>query len=175
MCFPLNYMANITLDLYRTPSDERMVNKTLNEKFSFDKINLKQDCSITHPVFVLGKTSSTEPMDTVGWWRKFNYCYCPNLERYYFITDITFTRQGFVELNCSVDPLMSFKEDILASTQLITRQENKIQKYIPDQSLPIHSTTKTAIRLFGNDVGGTGYTLILQTTGKGTSSPIQPA
>ena len=72
--FPLNYMANITLDLYRTPSDERMVSKTLNDKFSFDKINLKQDCSITHPVFVLGKTSSTEPMDTVGWWRKFNYC-----------------------------------------------------------------------------------------------------
>ena len=173
--FPFNYMANITLDLYRTPSDERMVNKTLNDKFSFDKINLKQDCSITHPVFVLGKTSSSEPMDTVGWWRKFNYCFCSNLDRYYFIRNIVFQKTGLVELQCDVDPLMSFKDDILNSTQLITRQENKIQKYIPDQSLPIHSATKTEIRQFGNDVGGTGYTLILQTTGKGTPSPIQPA
>ena len=78
-------------------------------------------------------------------------------------------------MQCDVDPLMSFKDDILNSTQLITRQENKIEKYIPDQSLPIHSATKTEIRQFGNDVGGNGYTLILQTTGKGTPSPIQPA
>ena len=168
--FPLNYMANITLDLYRTPSDERMVSKTLNDKFSFDKINLKQDCSITNPVFVLGKTSSTDPMDTVGWWRKFNYCYCPNLERYYYIRNIVFQKTGLVELQCDVDPLMSFKDDILNSTQLVTRQENKQQRYIPDTSLPIHSQVKTEIRQFGENVGGVSMTLLLQTSGKGGSA-----
>lgn len=160
-------MANITLDLYRTPSDERMINKTLNDKFSFNKINLKEDCSITHPVFVLGKTSSSESMDTVGWWRKFNYCYCANLERYYFIRNIVFQKTGLVELQCDVDPLMSFKDDILNSTQLVTRQENKQQRYIPDTSLPIHSQVKTEIRQFGENVGGTTMTLLLQTSGKG--------
>lgn len=159
-------MANITLDLYRTPSDERMLNKTLNDKFSFDKINLKQDCSITHPVFVLGKTSSTEPMNTVGWWRKFNYCYCSNLDRYFFIRNIVFQRTGLVELQCEVDPLMSFKDDILNTTQLVTRQEYKQQRYIPDSSLPIHAAVKTQITTFGNTVGGTDYTLILETVGK---------
>ena len=162
-------MADITLELYRCPSDERMVSKTLNDKFTFNRITFKNDTSIINPVFIVGAIKdNTEPMDTVGWWRKFNYCYCPNLERYYFITDITFTRQGLVELNCSVDPLMSFKEDILASTQLITRQENKIQKYIPDQSLPIHSQVKTQITQFGTDIGGDTQTLLLETTGKGT-------
>ena len=162
-------MADITLELYRCPSDERMVSKTLNDKFTFNRITFKNDTSIMNPVFIVGAIKdNTEPMDTVGWWRKFNYCYCPNLERYYFITDITFTRQGLVELNCSVDPLMSFKEDILASTQLITRQENKIQKYIPDQSLPIHSQVKTQITQFGSDIGGDTQTLLLETTGKGT-------
>ena len=162
-------MADITLELYRCPSDERMVSKTLNDKFTFNRITFKNDTSIMNPVFIVGAIKdNTEPMDTVGWWRKFNYCYCPNLERYYFITDITFTRQGLVELNCSVDPLMSFKEDILASTQLITRQENKIQKYIPDQSLPIHSQVKTQITQFGTDIGGDTQTLLLETTGKGT-------
>lgn len=173
--FPFKNMANITLDLYRTPSDERMIDKTLNDKFSILKIVLKEDCSILHPTFLIGKGSSDERMDTVGWWRKFNYCYCGNLDRYYFIRNIIYQKTGLVELQCDVDPLMTFKDDILDSTQLVTRQENKIQKYIPDQSLPIHSATKTEIRQFGNDVGGTGYTLILQTTGKGTPSPIQPA
>ena len=164
-------MAEITLELYRCPSDERMVSKTLNDKFTFNHITFKNDTSIMNPVFIVGAIKdNTEPMDTVGWWRKFNYCYCPNLERYYFITDITFTRQGLVELNCSVDPLMSFKEDILASTQLITRQENKIQKYIPDQSLPIHSQVKTQITQFGSDIGGDTQTLLLETTGKGTEA-----
>lgn len=164
-------MAEITLELYRCPSDERMVSKTLNDKFTFNHITFKNDTSIMNPIFIVGAIKgNTEPMDTVGWWRKFNYCYCPNLERYYFITDITFTRQGLVELNCSVDPLMSFKEDILASTQLITRQENKIQKYIPDQSLPIHSQVKTQITQFGNDIGGDTQTLLLETTGKGTET-----
>lgn len=164
--FPLNYMANITLDLYRTPSDERMINKTLNDKFSFDKINLKQDCSITHPEFVLGKTSSTEPIDTVGWWRKFNYCYCSNLDRYYFIRNIVFQKTGLVVLQCEVDPLMSFKDDILNSTQLVTRQEYKQQRYIPDTSLPIHAAVKTQITMFGNAIGGSDYTLVLETVGK---------
>lgn len=169
-------MADITLEIYRCPSDERMVSKTLNDKFEFKHITFKKDTSIMNPVFIVGAIKdNTEPIDTVGWWRKFNYCYCPNLERYYFIRNIVFQKTGLVELQCDVDPLMSFKDDILNSTQLITRQENKIQKYIPDQSLPIHSATKTEIRQFGNDVGGTGYTLILQTTGKGASSPIQPA
>lgn len=164
-------MANITLDLYRTPSDERMINKKLNEKFSFDKINLKQDCSITHPVFVLGKASSVEPMDTVGWWRKFNYCYCSNLERYYFIRNIVFQKTGLAELQCDVDPLMSFKDDILNSTQLVTRQEYKQQKYLPDQSLPIHSQVKNEIIQFGDNIGGVESTIILITSGKVVQIP----
>ena len=161
-------MADITLELYRCPSDERMVSKTLNDKFTFNHITFKNDTSIINPVFIVGAIKdNTEPMDTVGWWRKFNYCYCPNLERYYFITDIIFTRHGLVELNCSVDPLMSFKDDILNSKQLVTRQENKQQRYIPDPSLPIHSQVKTEIREFGENVGGTTMTLLLQTSGKG--------
>ena len=160
-------MADITLELYRCPSDERMVSKTLNDKFEFKHITFKNDTSIINPVFIVGAIkNNTEPMDTVGWWRKFNYCYCPNLQRYYFITDITFTRQGLVNLTCSVDPLMSFKDDILNSSQLVTRQENKQQKYLPDQSLPIHSQVKNEIRQFGNNIGGKESTIILITSGK---------
>ena len=160
-------MADITLEIYRCPSDERMVSKKLHDKFVFKHITFKNDTSIMNPVFIVGAIKdNTEPMDTVGWWRKFNYCYCPNLERYYFISNIVFQKTGFVELRCDVDPLMSFKDDILNSTQLVTRQENKRQKYLPDQSLPIHSQVKNEIRQFGDNIGGVESTIILITSGK---------
>ena len=165
-------MADITLELYRCPSDERMVSKTLHDKFVFNHITFKKDTSIINPVFIVGAIKdNTEPMGTVGWWRKFNYCYCPNLERYYFISNIVFQKTGLVELQCDVDPLMSFKDDILNSTQLVTRQENKQQKYLPDQSLPIHSQVKNEIRQFGDNIGGVESNIILITSGKVVQIP----
>ena len=161
-------MADITLTLYQCGDDKRVVKKKLKNAHAFTKITLKEDCSVTHPVFLLGAVSgSEEAQDTVGWWRQFNYCYCPNFDRYFFIENVTFTRNRLVQLTCTCDVLMSFKEDILKSTQLIARQENKQQRYIPDTSLPIHSAVKTEIKEFGNKVGGDGYTLILETVGKG--------
>ena len=161
-------MADITLELYRCPSDERMISKTLHDKFEFKHITFKSDTSIINPVFIVGAIkNTTEPMETVGWWRKFNYCYCSNLERYYFIRNIVFQKTGLVELQCDVDPLMSFKDDILSSTQLVTRQENRQQRYLPDNSLPLHSQVKTEISQFGDNIGGNSYTLLLQTSGKG--------
>lgn len=160
-------MADISLILYQCGDDDRVVRKKLENRHSFSKITLKEDCTITNPIFILGAVAgSDEAQDTVGWWRQFNYCYCPNFDRYYFIVDITFTQNRFVQIECASDVLMSFKEDILRSTQLVTRQEYKQQRYIPDTTLPIHAAVKTQITTFGNAVGGIDYTLVLETVGK---------
>lgn len=160
-------MADISLTLYQCGDDERTVKKKLENEHNFSKITLKEDCSIAHPIFILGAVAvSDEAQDTVGWWRQFNYCYCPNFDRYFYIDDVTFTRSRFVQLACTCDVLMSFKDDILRSTQLVTRQEYKQQRYIPDTSLPIHAAVKTQITTFGNAVGGSDYTLVLETVGK---------
>lgn len=165
---PLYIMADISLSLYQCGDDSRIVKKKLENEHTFSKITLKEDCSISHPVFILGAVAgSDEPQDTVGWWRKFNYCYCPNFDRYYFIENITFTRNRLVQIECASDVLMSFKDDILKTTQLITRQEHKQQRYIADTTLPIHSAVKTEIKEFGSKVGGDAYTLLLETVGKG--------
>lgn len=164
-------MADITITLYQCGDDKRVVKKTLSNTHTFEKITIKDECSITRPVFLLGAvTGSEEAQDTVGWWRQFNYCYCPNFDRYYIIDNITFTRNRLVQLTCTCDVLMSYKDDILKSKQLISRQENRQQKYLPDQSLPIHSQVKTQISTFGARVGGDGHTIVLITSGK--DSPI---
>lgn len=166
--FPLfHHMADITLTLYQCGDDKRAVKKKLANSHAFTKITLKEDCSVTNPVFLLGAVSgSQEAQDTVGWWRQFNYCYCPNFDRYFFMDNITFTRNRLVQITCTCDVLMSFKDDILKTTQLVTRQQYKQQRYIPDTSLPIHAAVKTQISAFGNAVGGTDYTLVLETVGK---------
>lgn len=161
-------MADISLILYQCGDDERVVEKKLENSHTFSKITLIDDCTLANPIFILGAVvGSDEKQDTVGWWRRFNYCYCPNFDRYYFIVDITFTRNRFVQIECATDVLMSFKDDILKTTQLITRQEHKQQRYIADTSLPIHSAVKTEIKEFGSKVGGDAYTLLLETVGKG--------
>lgn len=165
--FPFYIMADISLTLYQCGDDDRAVDKKLKNAHTFSKITLKEDCTLVHPTFILGPVAgSDEAQDTVGWWRQYNYCYCPNFDRYYFIDNITFTRNRFVQITCSSDVLMSFKDDILKTTQLITRQEYKQQRYIPDTSLPIHAAVKTQITTFGNAVGGIDYTLVLETVGK---------
>ena len=165
--FPLYIMADISLILYQCGDDDRVVNKRLKNEHNFTKIALKEDCTLVHPTFILGQVAgSDEAQDTVGWWRQYNYCYCPNFDRYYYIDRVEFTRSRLVRLECSCDVLMTFREDILRSTQLVTRQEYKQQRYIPDSSLPIHSAVKSQITTFGNSVGGTDYTLVLETVGK---------
>ena len=161
-------MADISLTLYQCGDDYRVVKKKLENAHTFSKISLKDDCTLVNPIFILGAVAgSDDAQDTVGWWRQYNYCYCPNFDRYYFIDNITFTRNRFVQIACASDVLMSYKDDILKSTQLITRQEHKQQRYIADTSLPIHSAVKTEIKEFGEKVGGDSYTLILETVGKG--------
>lgn len=160
-------MADISLTLYQCGDDDRIVKKNLENGHNFSKITLKEDCTIVHPIFILGAVAgSDEAQDTVGWWRQFNYCYCPNFDRYYYIDRVEFTHSRLVRLECTCDVLMSFKDDILKTTQLVTRQEYKQQRYIPDSSLPIHAAVKTQITTFGNAVGGSDYTLVLETVGK---------
>lgn len=42
----------------------------------------------------------------------FNYCYIPQFNRYYYITDITSVNSKIVRIECKVDVLKSFSTDI---------------------------------------------------------------
>lgn len=42
----------------------------------------------------------------------YNYCYIPMFKRYYFITDIESVNNGLVKIECKVDVLTSFANEI---------------------------------------------------------------
>lgn len=53
----------------------------------------------------------------------FNYIYIPNLNRYYFVTEVTIVRTNLYEISLSIDILMSYKDGIKKLKGFIDRNE----------------------------------------------------
>ena len=97
----------------------------------------------------------------------FNYIYILELRRYYYVVDSTIREDGFVQLQCKVDVLKSFKTDILSSTQYVERQQNHCSYQLPDNLYNIKSNRNLTIKNFGNEIIVPNYYYILTTYGKG--------
>lgn len=146
--FPFNYMANITLTLYKMVCSRDEVVKKLadgqNDTITIPLAYLLDSTSILEPVFKLANTGDIGS-DTVGYWRKFNYLHCPNLGRWYYINDIIYLSGGIVELHCTCDVLMTYSDIILNSTQVVDRSEKLQSPLLIDDQMPFNNGTYTEI------------------------------
>ena len=133
------------ISIYKNKSANEVVDKSITAKISTMSVRLKENCSRENPVFLLDGVQDIG--DTADW----NYLRVFKWNRYYYITDII-TVGALVELHCHVDVLMSFKSDIKASTQVVSRQENNVNPYIVDGRLPIHSDTSVVAKNFGKKI-----------------------
>lgn len=120
-----------TVKLYKTTSKTFKIGKVLTDEKS--KTGLWQDeTSFLHPTFRFAKDD-----DLIA----YNYAYIEKFNRYYFVTDVI--PDGiYTVCKLDVDPLESQKAGILASTQVIGRQENDFNTYLVDNNIP---TTNTEI------------------------------
>lgn len=86
--------------VYNNKSNKNIVNKKIEEiqEISFD---FKDDSDITNPILILQSYKSG------------NYCYIPDLKRYYFIDKIELMNGGFYKLYLEIDVLMSYKDEII--------------------------------------------------------------
>jgi hypothetical protein len=57
--------------------------------------------------------------------------------RYYFVTDIISVRNDLWEINCEVDPLATYKADILASTQYVSYSSTAGDTWLADNRIPL--------------------------------------
>lgn len=78
---------------------------------------------VTVPVFRLSYNSS---------FKSINYCYVPELGRYYFINKIVLESGNAMIISCDCDVLMSFRDDILNLDCVCLRNENDYNPYIQD-------------------------------------------
>lgn len=161
---------NILVDLLWNGSDSRVVEKDTKEVKKEIECTLLDDTSILTPSIILND------FDLVADWRDVNYVYIKNFGRYYYVTNMTFQADGFCKLVLDVDVLMSYKDLIKGSTQLVTRSEKSRNRYIVDNQMPIHSDNAYTIKQSGIDIitpdvpseSDVTSSIIMATVGRGT-------
>lgn len=89
---------NITF--YVTSSAENVLTKTLANEYTLTG-TLRDAANIINPVIMV----ATDPTH-------YNYCYIPQLNRYYYVDEITVYRKNVWVVTLKCDVLMSFKDEI---------------------------------------------------------------
>lgn len=116
----------MTITLYKISDDSRQLVKTIDLDHKIGDLTaiFKGDVDILKPVLEIAYSAT---------YATANYVHIPALDRYYFINNITAGAQRMY-LDCSVDVLMTYAEEILDLDAIIARQEdkNEAQFYLSD-------------------------------------------
>ena len=125
----------MTIDLYVTSSDPRVMSKSLTLKQEAASCVWTEPSSVTDPVLLIKESDAALSS---------NYVYIPKLSRYYYIKNIEVLNGAQLRLSCHVDVLMSFKTEILANTVTVKRNSNYFDLYLDDPYF--HSQNKNQIQ-----------------------------
>lgn len=111
--------------LFNNKSEINKISKTLVNSATLQG-RLVNEASIINPTFIIEIATLTP----------YNYVYVPELNRYYFINESVIVRNNMWSVQCSVDVLMSFKNEILNLKAIIDKQELESQSntYFDDGS-----------------------------------------
>lgn len=159
------------ITIYKCSADKRQLDKTnfLAQVGSYSGLTPIENLAILAPEFYLSFNSEIVP-EIMGF---ANYCYIPVLARYYYIVDKSLMTGGRINFTCTVDPLMTYKDEILNCIGVAVRNENEDFSFIPDEQVPTSSYLKVSFlataSLFDNsETNGTNF--ILNVAGGGSSS-----
>ncbi len=108
---------------YNTESSVNTINKVIDFVTNID-VKFKDEVNIYNPIIVLRYDDLID----------FNYIYIDKFKRYYFIETVEAFPNKIYHLTLKCDVLMSFKDDILNSYGIITRQTNYNNYYDFDYS-----------------------------------------
>lgn len=144
---------NITL--YVNNSEKNKIGKNLTNDFSLSG-TLRDVTNIINPVILI-------ELNEIG---NYNYCYIPNFNRYYFITDITVIRTGLFAISLMVDVLESFKTEIKnLSVILLNTQNVGTNNYLSSQVFRNNVKSKTDIINFPNGLNDSGEFILITAGG----------
>lgn len=139
---------------YNNKSDARYMNKKIDLKYDNIPIEVLTPASVVRPVL---KVSS----GLIG--QSVNYVYVDELERYYYIRNWVM-ENGYVQLECEVDVLMSFKDAIKQQNVIVSRQQNSYNLYQVDEKMKFYNTNATKVKEFPNqlfDLSNSQFLLVM--------------
>lgn len=132
----------MTINLYVNTSDNRYLQKTLASVLNNVPCVFKEDTSLENPVVIISPDNFRHNA---------NYVYIPELSRYYYITDKTFSKQR-VMLHLKCDVLMSFKDSIKQCECVAIRSANQYNNYLDDNLMTRLAYSDIYLKKFPNSL-----------------------
>lgn len=126
------------VQLYVNKSNNNVLNKDITLLKEIE-CQIKEPCSIEKPILIV----KDFPFSC-------NYVFIENLNRYYYVNDITMLNNGISQVTFNEDFLMSNKENLLNVNALCLRNENASLTYQLDDNLPISTEILTECYQFTN-------------------------
>ena len=143
--------------LYVCTSERQAINKTIGSAATFTG-TLRGESSVINPSFMIETDNPTG----------FNYCYIQAFSRYYFITNITSVRTGLWRIDCAVDVLMSFRNQILALNVIVDSATSDNEFYMSGEPWKTTVKTKTDIINFPSGLLDSGEYILITSGGLAT-------
>lgn len=129
----------MTVNFYITPDDPAVLIKAVNFISTAD-CEIKESTSLLNPTLII-KYSTWEGLVA----NNVNYCQIPKFgNRYYFLGDPVILTGGRVEIEASVDVLMSNEAELANCYCYIQRggAPTEWEYYLPDNSIPVKTTER---------------------------------
>lgn len=126
------------VEFYHTADNANTINKTLQPITTIDII-FRQAVNEASPFIIMNRDNLTGS----------NYVHIPTFNRYYFISSVENYTANLVRINLVTDLLMTYKDEILNSTVLITATEKPsyFSSNLPTQTKTIKRVVKSDITL----------------------------
>lgn len=145
---------------YNNKAPNNKVDKTpdITQVGGDTELTLYLPTSTSNPIFKVHADGVQAPLvhnGAIG--NTVNYLKADNTlgNRYYFVNDVVHDK-GFKLIYCTVDPLMSYREDILNSEQFVTRNEFKYNEYYVDEIRPLQNKRQIIVKSFGGTLWDSG-------------------
>ena len=155
----------MNISFYTYTNEKNAINKTLTQLASLTG-DLRSECDILKPVIIIEIDGSDLTQTEIL--KSANYAYIQDFGRYYFITGIKGIGKNLVEISLAVDVLYSWKNEILAQSCIIARQEksNYACLHLSDNYIRTYNDPYHVTKTFPS--GFTAQTVILTVAGSST-------
>lgn len=129
------------ITLYKTSEENNKIDKTLSEPYNMTG-SLRNESSVIRPSILIEIENPT----------KYNYMYIPDFGRYYFIKEMTSVRTNLWRLDCEVDVLKSYANEIKTLTVIIDKNKDysRTNQYLDDGSFIIENKNTIEIKNFNS-------------------------
>lgn len=116
----------MVIKFYNNTSSKLALDKNLINETTLNG-TLREQTSLINPVFNIESNNVFSS----------NYCYIPDFDRYYYVTEIESVRQGLWRISLHVDVRSSFKQGIRSNTPVLERSQALYDLNLPDPNLSI--------------------------------------